>query len=175
VTQKTGRLARAIAPLAALALASLSPAVQADTVGSAASSASSAGSASVGSLSDSVQGSSRSSAGDKPVTAGDYKVIAVTAVAGMPGQLNVRLERLPAADTPAGSADTVDLRLPEPALAGRPLREGDAVRILARGYGLAFARPAGAETNAATAAYQTFYLAVTDTWQRELPARPLHL
>ena len=73
-----------VAALLALGLAA--PAV----AESFASSASSASSASVGSLSDSISGSSNSSrAADKPVTAGDYRIADVIALAERPGRLRL--------------------------------------------------------------------------------------
>jgi hypothetical protein len=154
--------------------------VHADTIGSATSSASSAGSASVGSLSDSVQGSSNSSAGDKKLAAGEYRVVATRAHGR-----EIELQRVAspsgtgadAAPTALVSADTWLLRLPAQALADRPLQPGDHLWVQERAYGLAFSRlePQPGEAATARAPSAPFYLALTDAWLKDIQARPVRL
>ena len=127
-----------------------------------ASSASSAGSASVGSLSDSVAGSSRSSTGENQVAEGDYRVVEIAELAGRPGMLQLRLQ----ATAQAGDAAELRLTLPRQALAPRALVAGDVVSARQRPYGVEFAR---ADTR------EAFFLLLADGWQRELDPRPVTL
>lgn len=143
--------------------AGLAATAQAESLGSAASSASSAGSASSGSLSDSVQGSSRSSGGQQ-VADGDYRVIEVAEAVGKPGFVQLRLR------AEAAEAATFTLTLPVGALATPALGVGDVVHARNRPYGLEFAR-----TLPATGAREPFFLALTDAAQRELRSQALSL
>lgn len=143
--------------------AGLAATAQAESLGSAASSASSAGSASSGSLSDSVQGSSRSSGGQQ-VADGDYRVIEMAEAAGKPGFVTLRL-RAAAAD-----AGEFTLTLPAQALQPQALGVGDVVHARNRTYGLEFAR-----TLPATGAREPFFLALTDAARRELRSQALSL
>jgi hypothetical protein len=119
-----------------------------------ASSASSAASESVGSVSTSIGESSDSSTGGK-VAAGEYRVVA-TAPAGAERQ---RL-RLQAVDD---AKRTFELLLPTRAAV---LKVGDALHVLDRPYGLAFAHePAGAP----------FFVALAEAWRDELGLRPVQL
>lgn len=130
------------------------------------SSASSAGSASVGSISDSIQGSSRSSSGDDQTAQGDYRVIEIADAAERPGQRRLRLEPV-GGETPAAQARTgFDLLLPAQALAAQPIAVGDIVRAEARPYGLAFVRATAAEP---------FFLVLDDARHRELQTRVVTL
>ena len=124
-----------------------------------ASSASSAGSASVGSLSDSLKGSSGSST--KNVAEGDYRVVDI-AVADRPD--TVRLKMQPVAD--AGDDAVIYLDVPRPALGDRALPLGDIVGVRQRPYGYEFA---WADTRTA------FFLVLAVEWQRELEPRPVQL
>ncbi len=143
----------------ALLAAALAPPALAESI---ASSASSAGSASVGSLSDSITGSSRSSSGETKVAAGDYRVIDVAERADRPGMLQLRLQAT-ARDDEAGA---LWLTLPRQALAARGLAAGDLVHARQRPYGLEFAHaPAG----------EAFFLVLADDWHRELAPRPVTL
>jgi hypothetical protein len=125
-----------------------------------ASSASGAGSASVGSLSDSVQGSSNSSSRDRQTAAGDYRVVQVAAVPTRPDR--VRLTLLPL----AAGAGELRLDLPQPTWQAQRLGVGDLITALPRPYGLQIAR---ADT------HEAFYLLLADDWRRDLDARPLTL
>jgi hypothetical protein len=126
-----------------------------------ASSASSAGSASVGSLSDSVKGSSNSSTGGTKTAEGEYRVDAVASVQGHADQLQLTLK--PLAPQP-GHADTVQLALPRRALGDQPLSTGDRVQVTQRAWGLEFARVENREP---------FFLALADTWRDGMAARPV--
>lgn len=140
----------------------------AESLGLAASSASSAGSASVASISDSVQGSSRSSAGDRTVAEGDYRVVRVVELDGTPERLQLHLERLPAdRGTAAADDDLIRLRVPAAALGARGMAVGELVQVRHRPYGLEFARPAQAGGR------EPFLLALTEEWQREMGSRAL--
>lgn len=129
------------------------------------SSASSAGSASLGSVSDSLTGSSNSSAQNKPVAQGDYRVIDVAAIAERPGMLRLQMQ----ATMQPGADGRLWLTLPQQALAQQPLRAGDLVHARYRPYGVEFAR-----TDAATAR-EAFFLVLADDWHRELDPRAVKL
>ena len=120
-----------------------------------ASSASSAGSASVGSLSDSIKGSSNSSAGNNQVAEGDYRVVAVAALAERPGMLRLKMQ----AAARAGADGELWLDLPQQALAARRVAPGDTVSARQRPYGFEFAH---ADTR------EPFFLVLADDWHREL-------
>lgn len=125
-----------------------------------ASSASSAGSASVGSLSDSITGSSDASSPDREVAEGDYRIVDVAALTERPGVLRLRLQA-------TANADRVFfLALPRAALPAAGLAVGDVIRAQQRPYGLAFAR---------TDAPEPFFLVLADDWHGELDPRPLTL
>jgi len=128
----------------------------------AASSASEGGSASVGSLSDSIEGSSNSSSKKDKVAEGDYKVIEVAAVAERPGTMRLKLQ--PVADTREETA--FFLYLPEKALAQNPVAAGQTVAARARPYGTEFAK---ADTGKA------FFLVLSDDWYRELQSNAVTL
>jgi hypothetical protein len=128
-----------------------------------ASSASSAGSASVGSLSDSVRGSSNSSSRDDRVAEGDYRIVEVAELAGRPGQLRLTLQ---AAAANAGDEPAFFLDLPKRATEQPGLARGDVISARHRPYGLEFAR---ADTR------QAFFLALADDWFRELDPRAVSL
>lgn len=129
-----------------------------------ASFASSASSASVGSLSDSISGSSNSSRGaDKPVTAGDYRIVEVMALAERPGRLRVKLQ----GDGGEIADASFYLDLPQSTFERQGLATGDRVRVSERAYGLAFAR--------AELPREAFFLVLADDWYRDLDARALKL
>jgi hypothetical protein len=123
-----------------------------------ASSASSAGSASLGSLSDSIKGSSGSST--KHVAEGDYRVLEIAA-AGRPDTLRLKMRPLAKADDDSA---TIYLDVPQPALHDRAAVIGDVVGVRQRPYGYEFA---WADTRLA------FFLVLAAEWQRELEPRPL--
>ena len=129
-----------------------------------ASSASSASSASVGSLSDSIGGSSNSSrGGDKAVTAGDYRIVEVAALAERPGKVRLRLQ-----GDEAGLADAgFTLDLPQATFEREGLAAGRRLHVSERTYGLAFAR--------AESPREAFFLALDGHWFRDLQTRVLEL
>ena len=127
-----------------------------------ASSASSAGSASVGSLSDSITGSSDSSSKGGKVAAGEYRIVAIAA---LPGDRQ-RLQLQAVAD--ARQAFTLDLPL-----ATATLAVGEHIAVLDRAYGLAFARAVA--PGAAGAAPQPFFVALADTWRGDLDLRRVEI
>lgn len=120
-----------------------------------ASSASSAGSASVGSLSDSIGGSSDASSERKTAAAGTYRVLAVRPVAGERQALELQAQ-----DDP-----TRRFTLTLPAAAAT-LQPGALVAVMQRPYGLAFARAEAA---------QPFYVALADDWRHALDLRRVTL
>lgn len=140
-----------LACITLLSIATASPCL-ADSL---ASSASSAGSASLGSLSDSVKGSSRSSSGETKVTEGDYRVIDVAELADRPGMVQLRLQ----ATTQPGESGELWLTLPRQVLAQQTLAAGDLVSARQRPYGVAFAR---------AEARDAFFLVLADDWHRDL-------
>ncbi len=140
-----------LACIVLLAIATATPCL-ADSL---ASSASSAGSASIGSLSDSVKGSSKSSSGQTKVADGDYHVIEVAELADRPGMLQVKLQ----ATARAGAEGALWLTLPQQALAQRALVAGDVVSARQRPYGVEFARDQPR---------QAFFLLLAGGWAREL-------
>jgi hypothetical protein len=125
-----------------------------------ASSASSAASASVGSLSDSVKGSSGSSR--HTVAEGDYRIVDVAA-AGRPDTLRLKMQPVSGA---GGEAEAIYLDVPRPALGDRASPLGNVVGVRQRPYGYEFA---WADTRVA------FFLALAAEWQRELEPRPVRL
>jgi hypothetical protein len=129
---------------------------------SSASSASSAGSASLGSISDSVKGSSRSSSGDPKTADGDYRVIEVAELPDRQDMLRLRLQ----ATAQPGPEGELWLTLPGRALATRALAAGDVVSARQRPYGIEFAH---ADTS------EAFFLVLADGWHRALDPRPLTL
>jgi hypothetical protein len=148
--------------LASIALLSCVVATPAGATSSAASSASDSVATSVGSISGSIQKSSASSSKATGVTAGDYKIIDVAAVADRPGTVRMTLQAL--AD-PSEDGELV-LLLPQAAFDQSQLGQGQTVTALTRPYGVQFA-------NAAT--QQAFFLVLSDESFRELQTRPVVL
>jgi len=129
-------------------------------VESSASSASSAGSASVGSLSDSIRGSSGSFTDN--VAAGDYRIIDVAA-GERPDALRLKMQHV----AHAGDDNAVIyVDVPLAALGDRAAAPGDIVGVRKRPYGYEFA---WADTRVA------FFLALAANWRRELDPRPVTL
>lgn len=124
-----------------------------------ASSASSGASASVGSLSDSLHGSSDSSSPNR-VADGDYRVIDVAAIDAQPGLMRVTLAPAAAAD----GAQTLTLDLPQPVAQASRLVPGAIVAARTRPYGVEFANGQP---------QRPFFLVLADEWYRELRSRPL--
>jgi len=148
-----------LAVLALLGAAVVTPAA-ADSL---ASSASSAGSASLGSVSDSIGNSSRSSSPDNKTADGDYRVIEVAELAGKPGMLQLTLQAT------QGEAREFTLKLPREALGRKGIAQGDIVHARNRPYGLEFARLNDAHTR------EAFFLVLADDWHKELDSRPVAL
>lgn len=134
-----------------------------------ASSASSAGSKSVGSLSDSLTGSSNSSSGDKKVAEGNYRVEQVAEVAGKPDHLRLHLQ----AAATAGAAGAVQLDLPRQTIERQGLGVQAVIALRQRPYGMevAHVHPA-AQTAAAPTA---FFLLLADAWRSDLDTRAVTL
>jgi hypothetical protein len=124
-----------------------------------ASSASSTASASVGSLSDSLRGSSDSSSPNR-VAAGDYRVVEVAAIADKPGTVRVTLEPVRAAD----GAQPFRLDLPQQLALEQGLAPGALVAARERPYGVEFAKGEPA---------RPFFLVLADDWYHELQSRAL--
>ena len=123
-----------------------------------ASSASSAGSASIGSLSDSIHDSSRSST--HKVAAGDYRIIDIAA-AERPDTLRLKMQPVARA---GDEAAIIYLDVPRAALDDRAAALGQVVGVRERPYGYEFA---WADTGVA------FFLALAADWQREIEPRPV--
>jgi hypothetical protein len=148
-------------PLAGLVLVGLLGLTAGAWADSLASSASSAGSASVGSLSDSVHGSSNSSSRET-TAAGDYRVVEVAELAERPGMLRLTLQPVARTD----EAGVLWLDLPQGTWQAQHLVTGDLLTAVARPYGLEIAR---------TDTRQAIYLLLADDWRHDLDARPLAL
>jgi hypothetical protein len=147
-------LNRLILPVLLSATVAL-PALAASNLSSASSEGSST---SVGSLSDSIQGSSTSSAGTV-VAEGPYRVIDVAVVPEGAGRARVTLAAVQ-------GAQTFVLLLPAATAAQARLAAGDIVQVRERGYGLLFARADAPEP---------FFLVLDDARWRELQSRPVTL
>ena len=137
-----------LALIATLALATAA-AAQASSF---ASSAADAGSSASGSVSDSFKASSNSSTGGDKRAEGRYRVTEVAQAEA--GKLRLTLVR--------DGAGTVELTLPQQALAARAVNVGDEVQATPQPYGVAFAH---ADTG------QAFFLVLEDAWQREMAPR----
>jgi hypothetical protein len=130
-----------------------------------ASSASSAGSKSVGSLSDSLTGSSNSSSGDKKVAEGTYRIEQVAAVADKPDHLRLHLQ----ATATSGPAGAVLLDLPRHAVEKQGLDTQALIALRQRPYGMEVAHVTPA------AAPVAFFLLLADAWRSELDTRAVTL
>jgi hypothetical protein len=128
---------------------------------SAASSAAQGVNSSVGSLSDSVSGSSKSSQ-NTAVAAGDYQLIQVAAAPNRPGFAQMTLRAVKTQD----AAEDVVLTLPQKAFDNSGLAKGDTVAAREHAYGVEFAN---AQTRAA------FFLVMSDAAYRELASHPVAL
>jgi hypothetical protein len=123
------------------------------------SSASSAGSASSGSISDSLNGSSNSSKGDRKVADGEYRIIQIAQTPDRVGRTRVTMQ----ADDPE---QRVVLDLPQQTFEQQQLVNGDRMYAQNRVYGIEFGR---GDT------HQPFYLVLADEWYGELASRPVKL
>ena len=130
-----------------------------------ASSASSAGSKSVGSLSDSLTGSSNSSSGDKKVAEGNYRIEQLAEVAGKPDHLRLHLQ----ATATAGAAGAVLLDLPRLAIERQGLGVQALIALRQRPYGMEVSQ-------VHTSAQPTpFFLLLADAWRSDLDTRAVTL
>ncbi|HLO96539.1 MAG TPA: hypothetical protein VK195_19695 [Burkholderiaceae bacterium] len=148
----TSRQLLAVLTLASLAAQPLR--VHADS--SSVSSALDSGSRSVGSVSDSIQGSSNSSTGRR-VAAGEYRIVEIAALDDHPGLERLQLE---------GEGGRFALLLPAAVREREALRSGDRIAVSTPAYGLAFAR-AGAR--------EPFFLALDEAWRHEFQRRAVSL
>jgi hypothetical protein len=123
------------------------------------SSASSAGSASSGSISDSLNGSSNSSKGDRKVADGEYRIIQIAQTPDRVGRTRVTMQ----ADDPE---QRIVLDLPQQTFQQQGLVNGDRMYAQNRVYGIEFGR---GDT------HQPFYLVLADEWYGELASRPVKL
>ena len=131
-----------------------------------ASSASSAGSKSIGSLSDSLTGSSNRSSGDRKVAEGQYRIEQVAEVADKPGHVRLHLQ----ATATAGAAGAVLLDLPRQAVERQGLAVRALIELRQRPYGMEVAHQA---TTAARPA--AFFLLLADGWRNDLDTRAVTL
>lgn len=132
----------------------------AESLGSAALSASSAGSQSIGSLSESVRGSSNSSSRRNEVAAGEYRIVATAELPAAPNMQRLQLQAT------GSNSSGFWLDVPRAALARHGLDVGDLIRARLRPYGFEFAR---ADTQ------EPFFLALADDWMRDLASHPVSL
>lgn len=116
---------------------------------------------SVGSLSNSLSGSSKSSQTNQ-AAAGDYQLIQVAATPARPGFVQLTLRNVTAQD----AKDDVLLTLPQKAFDTSGLAQGNTITAREHSYGLEFA-------NAQTRA--TFFLVMNDAAYRELASNPVAL
>jgi len=152
--------------LAAVSLLLGAGALPAIAASSTSSAASDGASASVGSLSGSVEQSSASSAGDKKVAEGDYRIIDVTAAADRPGMVRMKLQALATERGERDAEGEFFLYLPQTAFDGSQLAQGGVVTARSKPYGTEFA---DAQTR------QAFFLVLADDWFKELHTTPVVL
>ena len=131
-----------------------------------ASSASSAGSKSVGSLSDSLTGSSNSSSGAKKVAEGNYRIEQVAEVAGKPEHLRLHLRLQPQAAATTEATVTVLLDLPRGAVERQALGVDSVIALRQRAYGMEVAHQA---------TQTAFFLLLADGWRNDLDTRVVTL
>ena len=139
------------APLACLAESSVTSALS-DSI-----------SRSVGSISDSITGSSHASSPDNRQVKGDYKVIDMAQVADRPGFVELHLQKV-AADT--SDANEIWLRVPQAAADQGRVVDGAIVTALQRPYGIEFA---------ARQPRAAFFLALADDVARDMKMAPVSL
>ena len=149
-------------PLALIALLLAALAMPAMSASSTSSAASDSASSTASSGSDSLKKSSDSSTKTDTAAAGDYEVMAVTAVAERPGTLRMTLQAV--ADRSADGE--YFLYVPEQTVDRSRLAAGQIVTARARPYGLEFAK---GETG------QAFFLVLNDDWTADLPSHAVSL
>ncbi len=150
-------------PIASLALLLLSAfAVPALAASTAASSASDSASSTASSGSDSLKKSSDSSSKTTTAAAGDYEVMAVTALAERPGTVRMTLQAV--ADRSAEGE--YFLYVPEQTVDQGGLAAGQIVTARPRPYGLEFAKGDSG---------RAFFLVLNDEWTRDIPSHAVSL
>jgi cytoskeletal protein RodZ len=149
-----------LAPVALLlsALATMPAMSTSSTASSASDSASSAAS----SGSDSLKKSSDSSSKTTTAAAGDYEVMAVTAVAERPGTLRMTLQAV--ADRSVEGE--YFLYVPQQTVDQSRVAAGQIVTARSRPYGLEFAKSDSG---------RAFFLVLNDDWTRDLPSHAVSL
>jgi hypothetical protein len=118
---------------------------------------------SVGSISDSITGSSHASSPDNRQVKGDYKVIDMAQVADRPGFVELHLQKVVADTT---DANEIYLRLPRAAVDQVRIADGAVVTALQRPYGIEFA---------ARQPRAAFFLALADDVARDMKMAPVSL
>ena len=149
-------------PVASLALLLCAVALPAMSASSTASSASDSASSAASSGSDSLKKSSDSSSKTTTAAAGDYEVMAVTAVAERPGTLRMTLQAV--ADRSAEGE--YFLYVPHQTVDQSGVAAGQIVTARARPYGLEFARSDSG---------RGFFLVLDDDWARDVPSHAVML
>ena len=149
-------------PFASLALLLSAFALPAMSASSTASSASDSASSAVSSGSDSLKKSSDSSSKTTTAAAGDYEVMAVTAVAERPGTVRMRLQAV--ADRSVEGE--YFLYVPQQTVDQGQLAAGQLVTARPRPYGLEFAKGDSG---------RAFFLVLNDEWTLDLPSHAVAL
>ncbi|MDP1899737.1 MAG: hypothetical protein Q8K96_04715 [Rubrivivax sp.] len=130
---------------------------------SASSAVSDSTSTSIGSLSDSIRGSSNSSSGDdRKVADGDYQVVELAQAPEQPGVLRVKLQAVAG----RGADGEFFLLMPQETAEKARLEAGQVVAARQRPYGLEFAKGTPR---------QAFFLVLADAWYRELQTHVVRL
>ena len=101
---------------------------------------------------------------------GDYKVIAVTAMADQPGTARLKLQAL-GERADLGEDREFYLYLPQQVVDHSLIAPGQRISAQQRPYGVAFALAAALNV----AALQPFFLVLDDDWHRELKSHPVAL
>jgi len=149
-------------PIASLVLLLSVVALPAWAASSTASSASDSASSATSSASDSLKKSSNSSSTTNTAAAGDYEVMAVTAVAERPGTMRMTLQAL--ADRSVEGEYFLDV--PEQTVSQGQIAAGEIVTARPRPYGIEFAKHDSG---------QAFFLVLNDAWTRDLPSHAVSL
>ena len=149
--------------LSALALVLSAAYLPVQAASTAASLASNSASSTASSASDSLGKSSTSSSPGNDVADGDYRVIDMAEATDRPGRVRLTLQGVAAAGKPG---TTFELYLPVATLEQAALTTGQQIRTRQRPYGIEFAR---------ADAREPFFLALHDTWHRELASHPVAL
>ena len=114
---------------------------------------------SVGSISDSITGSSHASSPDNRQAKGDYKVIDIAGVVDKPGFVELHLQ-------PVAAGDEIYLRVPRAAAEQGHVVGGAIVTAMQRPYGIEFT---------ADQPRAAFFLALADDYVRDMKMAPVAL